>query len=101
MNRKIIRKIGTIGILLIVSVITPGIAPVQAQESPAVSLNTSCFTEWDTFVSSTISVDEFLEYWTDILVRYNQNTCYYMDIQHVLKQIDTTRSDPSQSYFSM
>ncbi len=91
MKKSIIRKIGTIGILLIVSVATLGTEHVRAQET-TISLNTSCFTEWDTFISSTISVDEFLEYWTDILIRYNRNTCYYMDIQYVLKQIDTTRS---------
>ncbi|MBD3157071.1 hypothetical protein GF369_04565 [Candidatus Peregrinibacteria bacterium] len=91
MKKITIRNIGTIGIILIMSITTLGIGSVRAQDT-TMSLNTSCFTEWDTFVSSTISVNEFLEYWKDILVRYNRNTCYYMDIQQILKQIDTTRS---------
>lgn len=91
MKNIFVRKIGIIGIVLIMSIASSTVDSVHAQDT-TVSLNTSCFTEWDTFVSSTISVNEFLEYWTDILVRYNRNTCYYMDIQHVLKQIDTTRS---------
>jgi len=66
--------------------------PSLATAQSSVSINTSCFTEWDTFISSTISIRGFKEYWKDILVRYNRNTCYYMDIENVLKQIDTTRS---------
>jgi predicted DNA-binding protein (UPF0278 family) len=73
-----------------------GIAYAQGTEVE-ISINTSCFTEWDTFISSTISISEFKEYWKDILVRYNQNTCYYMDIENVLKQIDSTRSQLRQA----
>ena len=78
-----------LALVIMVTIITStGVTNAQT----TVSINTSCFTEWDTFISSTISINEFKEYWKDIFVRYNQNTCYYMDVDAILKQIDTTRS---------
>lgn len=91
MKNRIIQKGKSIIIALVIIMQVGLINTASAQTS--VSINTSCFTEWDTFISSTISINGFKEYWKDILVRYNQNTCYYMDIDTVLKQIDTARSN--------
>ena len=67
-------------------------AQTDNQNQSDLSINTSCITEWDTFISSTISISDFNEYWKDIFIRYNRNTCYYMDIDSILRRIDTTRS---------
>lgn len=91
MKIKILQKGKSIILTLVMMLqLTSGAIPVSAETT--ISINTSCFTEWDTFISSTISINAFKEYWKDILVRYNQNTCYYMDIDALLKQIDTARS---------
>lgn len=96
MKQKIIQT-GKSIIITLTGAIYIFVSIISASAQTTLSVNTSCFTEWDTFISSTLSLSEFKEYWKDILVRYNQNTCYYMDIEAVLKQIDTTRSNLRQA----
>ncbi|MBA4336963.1 hypothetical protein C0416_04305 [bacterium] len=91
MKNKITQK-GKSIILALTIVLQLAVAPNTASAQTDISINTSCFTEWDTFISSTISITDFKEYWKDIFKRYNQNTCYYADINTLLKQIDKTRS---------
>jgi len=89
MTNKLLQK-GKI--ITIIAVTLLQFIAIQPVANAKLHINTSCFTEWDTFISSTISISDFTEYWKDIFVRYNQNTCYYMDINFVLKQIDGVRS---------
>ena len=91
MKNKITQK-GKLIVLVFALVLGLTSLPSTASAQTNLSINTSCFTEWDTFISSTIGITDFKEYWKDIFKRYNQNTCYYTDINQLLKQIDTTRS---------
>lgn len=47
--------------------------------------------DWGGFISSVISYNGFVEYWKDILVRYNANMCLYLDIDNLMQKIDKTR----------
>ncbi len=47
--------------------------------------------DYGNFLSAVISYNGFVEYWKDILVRYNANMCLYLDIDSLLTRIDKAR----------
>jgi hypothetical protein len=55
--------------------------------------------DWGTFISSIIVYDDFVEYWNDILVRYNANLCHYMDIDSLLNRLKAVRSQLRQAFY--
>ena len=55
--------------------------------------------DWGNFISSVISYNGFIEYWNDILYRYNKNVCLYMDIDNLLKRIDKTREQIRKAFY--
>jgi hypothetical protein len=59
-----------------------------------------CERDWSTFLSSIISYDGFVEYWKDIIYRYNKNICYYMDIDRVLKKLKKAREQIRKAFYS-
>ncbi len=91
-NKTLQKGLSVIIWIIVLLPMQANFAAAQSESEIEISIETTCFDEWDTFISSTLSITEFKEYWKDILARYNQNVCYYMDIETVLKQIDTTRS---------
>lgn len=58
------------------------------------------YRDWSTFISSTISYDGFVEYWDDILVRYNTNICHYTDIDGLLKRITKVRKQIRNAFYA-
>jgi len=56
--------------------------------------------DYTNFLSSVIGYDGFVEYWKDILVRYNANQCLYLDIDNLLQRIDKTRQQIRNAFYS-
>lgn len=56
--------------------------------------------DWGTFISATLSYDDFSEYWKDILVRYNTNICHYTDIDNLLRRLTTVRKQIRNAFYS-
>ena len=55
--------------------------------------------DWGNFISSVISYNGFIEYWNDILYRYNKNMCLYLDIDNLLKRIDKIREQIRKAFY--
>lgn len=75
---------------------------VQAQNPPISGQPLICdgYRDWSTFISSTVSYDGFVEYWDDILVRYNTNICHYTDIDGLLKRITKARKQIRNAFYA-
>lgn len=84
-------------LVLIFSLIL-GSQPALSQSAD--TFDESCFNDWQTFISSVISYNDFAEYWKDIFVRYNKNVCHYADIENILKQIDAVRDQIKKAFLS-
>ncbi len=56
--------------------------------------------DWDSFLSSLLSYDGFIEYWNDIIVRYNANMCLYNDVDGLLKRLDKARKQVRLAFYS-
>lgn len=56
--------------------------------------------DWGTFISSVISYNGFVEYWDDILVRYNTNICHYTDIDGLLRRLTTVRKQIRNAFYA-
>jgi len=50
-----------------------------------------CARDYGIFLSSVIGFGDFIEYWKDILVRYNANICQYNDIETLRQRIVKVR----------
>jgi hypothetical protein len=55
--------------------------------------------DWGTFISAVIGYDDFVEYWKDILVRYNSNICHYQDIDSLLNRISGVREQIRRAFY--
>ncbi len=55
--------------------------------------------DWGNFLSAVISYDGFVEYWKDILVRYNANMCLYLDIDNLLNRIEKARTQIRNAFY--
>jgi hypothetical protein len=58
------------------------------------------YRDWSTFISATISYDGFVEYWKDILVRYNTNICLYEDIDSLFNRIKKVRKQIRSAFYA-
>ncbi len=56
--------------------------------------------EYSAFLSSVVSYDGFVEYWKDILVRYNSNICLYNDVDNILKQLTKARTQIRKAFYT-
>jgi hypothetical protein len=98
----------TIGILIVLAVFSPAasVQTASAQISSGDQSGTggavSCRNggrDYGNFLSALISYDGFVEYWKDILVRYNANMCLYTDIDSLLMRIDKTRQQIRNAFY--
>jgi hypothetical protein len=51
------------------------------------------------FIAAALSFDDFSEYWKDIFVRYQTNICQYQDIDALLKQMNTVRTQIRKAFY--
>lgn len=58
------------------------------------------YRDWSTFISSVISYDGFVEYWDDILIRYNTNICHYTDIYGLLQRLTKARQQIRNAFYA-
>jgi len=86
--------------LLITALMGLNISPALGQEGSSLEVNEECFDDWQFFITSQISFNEFKEFWEDIFVRYNKNTCHYMDIYQLVKQLDAISIQIKDAYLS-
>lgn len=56
--------------------------------------------DWDSFLSSVASYDGFVEYWKDIIIRYNANICLYNDVDNLLKRLDKVRKQIRAAFYA-
>ena len=56
--------------------------------------------DYSNFASSIISYDGFVEYWKDIIERYNSNICVYNDIESLLNRINKTRTLIRKAFYT-
>lgn len=56
--------------------------------------------DYQSFMSAIISYDGFVEYWRDILVRYNTNICLYEDIESLLNRLTKVRKQIRNAFYS-
>ena len=56
--------------------------------------------DYANFASSVIGYDGFVEYWKDIIVRYNLNICVYNDIDSLLNRINKTRTQIRNAFYT-
>lgn len=56
--------------------------------------------DYQTFMSAIISYDGFIEYWKDILVRYNFNYCLYQDIENLYNRLGKVRKQVREAFYS-
>jgi len=56
--------------------------------------------DFSTFMSSILSYDGFIEYWKDILVRYNANICLYEDIDSLFNRIKKVRTQIRKAFYA-
>lgn len=107
MNNKLLTIALILG-LTTTSIVVPKVVPARAQNVGGIfggnGNNSSCSSiadrDWATFLASVISYDDFVEYWKDILVRYNTNSCLYLDIDNLLQQITKVRAQVRQSFYA-
>lgn len=88
----------------------PGSSPAaQPGESPGTGFSSSgtgqeaiCRgdRDWSTFISATLSYDDFAEYWKDILYRYSDNICHYTDIDSLLNRVNKAREQIRKAFYS-
>lgn len=74
--------------ILAITLIVLTISPVYGDNLENLEVNEACFDNWQYFVSSQLSFDEFSEYWKDLFDRYSKNSCHYNDINQLTKQLD-------------
>lgn len=55
--------------------------------------------DYGNFLSAVISYDGFVEYWNDILVRYNANMCLFLDIDNLLNRIEKAREQIRKAFY--
>lgn len=55
--------------------------------------------DFATFISATIGYDGFVEYWKDIIFRYNSNMCQYLDIDSLLNRLDKVRKKLREAFY--
>lgn len=55
--------------------------------------------DYGNFLSSVVSYNGFVEYWKDILVRYNANMCVYLDIDNLLNRIEKARTQIRKAFY--
>jgi uncharacterized protein YeeX (DUF496 family) len=56
--------------------------------------------DFATFMSAIVSYDGFVEYWEDILVRYNRNICHYQDIDSLLQRLTKVRKQLRSAFYA-
>ncbi|HMR00961.1 MAG TPA: hypothetical protein PKA32_01090 [Candidatus Gracilibacteria bacterium] len=56
--------------------------------------------DWGTFISAALSYDDFVEYWDDILVKYNTNICHYTDIDNLLNRLNKVRKQIRNAFYA-
>ncbi len=56
--------------------------------------------DYQTFMSAILSYDGFIEYWKDILVRYNYNYCLYQDIDSLYNRINKVRKQIREAFYA-
>lgn len=100
---KFAQKVAT---ALLMIFVTASAAPAGAQYQGAVytgperSLVCRGDRDYQTFMSAIISYDGFLEYWKDILVRYNFNYCLYQDIESLYNRLSKVRKQVREAFYS-
>ncbi|MBU0668419.1 hypothetical protein KJ951_03145 [Patescibacteria group bacterium] len=92
--KKILQK------LVSTLIICLALLPAHAANAQGTSLFCDGFRDWGTFISATASFDDFLEYWKDILVRYNTNYCLYLDIDNLLNRITKVRAQIRDAFYT-
>jgi hypothetical protein len=91
---------------LLMIFVTATAAPAGAQYHGAVytgperSLICRGDRDYQTFMSAIISYDGFVEYWKDILVRYNFNYCLYQDIESLYNRLSKVRKQIREAFYS-
>jgi len=93
--KKVLKKL--LVKILILSVITLNTSTVYSQN---LEVNESCFEDWQYFISSQLSYNEFREFWNDIFDRYMKNLCHYQDIRQVINQQEALSEQIKEAYLS-
>jgi predicted DNA-binding protein (UPF0278 family) len=84
--KKLLIKIRTS--ILAIALIVLTISPAYGANPENLEVNEACFDNWQYFVTSQLSFNEFSEYWKDLFDRYSKNICHYNDINQLTKQLD-------------
>ncbi len=91
-------------VLLLFFLAAPGFANAQYQGAINTGEDRSLICRGDrdyqTFMSAIISYDGFVEYWKDILVRYNYNYCLYQDIESLYGRLSKVRKQVREAFYS-
>jgi hypothetical protein len=96
-------RIKLITIWIAIFIFASGIQSAQAliQLFPDQSNQVACRggRDFGTFLSSIITYDDFMDYWNDILVRYNANICHYQDIDGLVNRIKGVRQQLRSAFY--
>lgn len=60
----------------------------------------SCLIDFQTFISSHLSFTDFASAWSDILVLYPQNTCYFNDISGIKNQLRNVQKQIRAGFYA-
>ncbi len=74
--------------ILALALIGLTISPAYGDNLENLEVNQTCFDNWQNFVTSQLSYNDFSEYWKDLFDRYSKNICHYNDISQLIKQLD-------------
>lgn len=55
--------------------------------------------DYESFISAFLSYDGFIEYWKDIVIRYNANICLYNDIDSLLRRLEKARQQVRNAFY--
>lgn len=98
--KKIFLQLVLTAFLSTLLLIPSGAAQFQDDSGAGQPVFCDGYRDWSTFISSTISYDGFVEYWDDILIRYNVNFCHYTDIDNMLKRINKARAQIRDAFYA-
>ena len=90
----------TVKKLVFTLIISLALIPAPAANAQGSSLSCDGSRDWGTFISSTTGYDSFVEYWKDIIVRYNTNYCLYLDVDNLLNRITKVRAKIRDSFYA-
>lgn len=94
--KNLIKKIGAI--IAIITVMSLTSSTALSQNLGNLEVNPSCFDDWQYFVTSQLSFNEFKEFWKDLFDRYNKNICHYDDINNLVKQLDSVNNQIKEAF---